>query len=136
MKRWLISLSAALLVASSAGAEDAPASAPAPKPVARETLPIPAPVKESKEYYDGVVLLVDHAGGWLGVAVYDEETDAESKLSFRADPENVYVTNRLNHDLEFSALQVGDHVDLYTEPGRDGRETVTEIVAYDRYEEE
>lgn len=89
-----------------------------------------ASATQEKEYYDATVLLIDHDSGMLGVKIVDETTQAETKLSFVVDPEEVNVTTTQNQYLEFSDIQVGDFLDIYTEIGKDGKEMVLDIIDY------
>lgn len=107
----------------------------APLALALLAAPCASASPQEKEYDDAVLALVDAKEGWLGFTVTDDSGENERRLTLKTDPQKVDVTNRLNQVLEFSQLQPGDRVDFYTEPGPGGQETVTEIIAYDRYEE-
>ncbi|HTL69697.1 MAG TPA: hypothetical protein VL404_00240 [Candidatus Eisenbacteria bacterium] len=104
--------------------------ASAPASPASEAPEAPVPGTE-KEYYGVKVLLVDPKAGYLGVLFTDQDSGKSEKLSFRVDPENVDVINKLNKYLEFSDIVIGSNLDLYTIIEPDGKETVDEIVAYD-----
>ena len=96
-----------------------------------------APVKkQEKDYFDGTVLLVDHEAGLLGVQFINEETGKEEKYSFRVDVKGVFVADSLSRDLEFTDIQVGDRVDIFSETDAAGKETVMDIVDYSRFEAE
>ena len=41
----------------------------------------------------------------------------------------------MNHCLEFSQVAVGDQIDVYCRVDADGREVVTEIIDYNKFEE-
>ena len=99
---------------------------------------IAAPIDQPKEneYYDAVVLLIDHEKGLLGVSILNEVTNKDEKLSFKVDPDTVYVSNSLNQYLEFADIQVGDHLDIYSVVGADGTEEVTDILDGSRFEEQ
>ena len=89
---------------------------------------------EEKEYDDAIVLLIDASSGMLGVEIEDSGTQAKKKLSFYVNPANVYVTNPINQILEFSNVRPGDQVDLVVSMGKDGKEWVTDITDYNRFE--
>ena len=92
-----------------------------------------APVKkQEKDYFDSTVLLIDHEAGLLGVQFFNEGTGKEEKHSFRVDPNGVFVSDSLNKDLEFTDIQLGDRVDIYSEISASG-ETVIEVVDYSRF---
>lgn len=90
-----------------------------------------APVE--KDYEDATVVLLDHDTGMIGVTLETPSGQTEKK-SFQVDPKNVYVTNPLNHNLDWSQVQVGDHIDIYAVIGEDGRETVADIIDYNRFD--
>ncbi len=94
------------------------------------------PASQEKEYYDATVLLIDHDKGLLGIKLIDEKTREEIKLSFVVDPEAVNVTTTQSQYLEFSDIQVGDYLDMYTEVGKDGKETVLDIIDYTQIPQE
>ena len=94
------------------------------------------PAAQENEYYDATVLLIDYDNGMLGVKLVDEKTNEETKLSFVIDPEEVNVATVQNQYLEFSDIQVGDHLDIYTEIGKDGKETVLDIIDYSQIPKE
>jgi hypothetical protein len=87
-----------------------------------------------REFYGATVVLVDHEKGLLGLIAYNELTDQEEKVSFRLDPLEVYVTDALNQPMDFSGVQAGDQVDIYTEIDQNGREVVADIVDRSRLE--
>lgn len=90
-----------------------------------------------RDYTDATVLLIDHASGLLGISYEDEEAGAKpQKASFKINLNEVYVTNTLSHNLEFSQVLVGDHVDVLTLVDASGHETVTDIVDYNRFDED
>lgn len=93
--------------------------------------PAPSGAVQEKDYYGAVVALIDHEKGLIASSYLNEDTNETEKLSFRVDLNEVTVTNQLNQDLEFADVKVGDNVDLYTIV-RDGKETVVEIIDYDR----
>lgn len=93
-------------------------------------------VKLEKDYFDAVVLLIEHKAGLLGIQYFDEATGAEEKHSFRVDPEDVYVADALNRPLEFTDVQIGDRVDVYSEIDASGKEAVIDIIDYSRFEKE
>ncbi|MGH7198446.1 MAG: hypothetical protein ACREH5_06895 [Candidatus Omnitrophota bacterium] len=96
-----------------------------------------APVKkQEKDYFDSTVLLIDHEAGLLGVQLFNEETGKEEKRSFRVDPNDVFVSDSLRRNLEFTDIEVGDRVDIYSETDAAGEETVIDIVDYSRFETE
>ncbi len=92
--------------------------------------------KQEKDTFDAVVLLIDHKAGLLGIQSLNEKTAAEEKHSFSLDPNDVYVVDSLNRPLEFTDIQVGDRVDIYSEIDSAGKETVIDIVDYSRFEAE
>lgn len=92
--------------------------------------------KQEKDTFDAVVLLIDHKAGLLGAQILNEETGKEEKHSFSLDPNDVYVVDSLNRPLEFTDIQVGDRVDIYSEIDAVGKETVIDIVDYSRFETE
>jgi hypothetical protein len=122
MRRWATERAPAaalivfLVLAPTAGAEEAPPPASAP---------------QETEYDNGTVLLVDHDSGMLGVS-FEDDQGVEQKLSFRVDTASVDVTNPMNHELSFSQIQVGDHVDVFCEVLPDGTERVIQIWDYNR----
>lgn len=89
-----------------------------------------------KEYYDATVLLINPKDGMLGVNHVDEKTQQNERLSFQVDLKEVLVTNQFNQSLEFSEIAVGDRVDIFTEKGRGGKDNVTTIVDYNKFEPE
>lgn len=91
---------------------------------------------EETEYYDCIVVLIDHGKGLLGVNHLDDKTRETKPLSFKADPNTVYVTNQFNQVLEFSEVAAGDRIDVYTEKGSTGQEEVTTIIDYNKFEKE
>lgn len=95
----------------------------------------PAP-KLEKDYFDAVVLLIEHKAGLLGIQYFNEASGSEEKHSFRVDPDDVYVADALNRPLEFTDVQVGDRVDIYSEIDASGKEAVIDIIDYSRFEAE
>lgn len=78
--------------------------------------------------------MIDHKTGDLGVTVEDEKTGKALNLAFKADPIEIYVSNPQNQPLDFSDIQVGDHLNIYTELDAHGREVPTDIYDTSRYE--
>lgn len=98
--------------------------------------PAPPAASRGKEYYDAIVLLIDHDKGLLGVVVPNELTGRPQKRSFRVDVKGVVVTNHLNRMFLFSDVQAGDRVDIYTRLSPAGHEIVSDIIDYSRSEKE
>lgn len=72
----------------------------------------------------------------LGISWVNPQSGKEEKRSLRADPKEVYVTNQINQNLEFSNVAPGDHVDIYTVLDSKGNEMVTDIWDYDKLEKD
>lgn len=82
---------------------------------------------EEKEYLGATVILIDAKTGDFGVVYNDEETGREEKLAFKTDPNDVYLVDARNGLLDFSEIEVGDHLDIYVDKDPSGKETVTDI---------
>lgn len=91
-------------------------------------------VAAGREFYGATVLLVDHEKGLLGILAYDETTGKDEKVSFQVDPSEVFVTDALNQPIDFSDVREGDHVDIFTELDKEGREVVMDIADRSRLE--
>lgn len=84
------------------------------------------------EYYDAIVLLIDHEKGMLAVSIPDETTGKEKKFSFVVDRAELYVSSPSGQEIEFSQIQTGDRVDLSTHV-ENGIEKVVDIMDFDRF---
>ena len=91
---------------------------------------------KAKEYEDAVVLLIDVPSGMLGVEIEDELTHLKRKLSFLVNSKDVYVTNPMNQNLEFSNIRPGDRIDFIVSVNKDGKEEVTDITDYNQVEKD
>ena len=88
-----------------------------------------------REYLNAKVLLIDHMSGFIGVLLEGESDESRKKMTFRADPTQVYVTDLRGKPLDFTDVQVGDTVELYTHLDEDSHEVVLDIVNYNRSSE-
>ena len=90
---------------------------------------------QEKEYFGATVLLVDHKSGSLGIEYEDEKTGKMEKAAFTVDPDWADVSDAANQWIEFSKIQVGHRVDLFTEIDADGKEKVYQVIDRSTIEE-
>ncbi len=83
----------------------------------------------SKEYDDVTVVLIDPRTGALGVLYTDEITGQQEKKAFLVNFKEADIFNHLNQELEFSKIEVGHQLDIFTETDlKGGAEKIVEIL--------
>lgn len=89
-----------------------------------------------EDEYDGMVVLVDHQKGALGIQLDADSLEShkgkapEGKMAFMVDLKETGFTNSMNRELEFDDIKVGHSVTVYTTIGKDGIEKVVDVWDY------